>query len=55
MNESEIFVRAMRERQKPVRYERFTWAGHGFNAPDHRRRAWRAVAEHFTTHLGKGS
>ena len=34
MNESELFVRAMRERGKPVRYERIAWAGHGFNAPE---------------------
>jgi dipeptidyl aminopeptidase/acylaminoacyl peptidase len=52
MNESEIFVRAMQERGKPVRYERLTWAGHGFNAPEHRSRVYRAVAEHFHTHLG---
>jgi dipeptidyl aminopeptidase/acylaminoacyl peptidase len=55
MNESELFVRAMRERQKPVRYERFTWAGHGFNDPGHRRRVYSAVVEHFTTHLGSGA
>jgi dipeptidyl aminopeptidase/acylaminoacyl peptidase len=55
MNESELFVRAMEERQKPVRYERFTWAGHGFNAPEHRRRVYSAVVDHFTTHLGRRS
>ena len=51
MNESELFVAAMRERDKPVRYERIGWAGHGFNAPEHRRLVWRAVAEHFAAHL----
>jgi dipeptidyl aminopeptidase/acylaminoacyl peptidase len=55
MNESELFVRAMQEHQKPVRYERFTWAGHGFNAPEHRRRVYSAVVDHFTTHLGRRS
>ncbi len=51
MNESEIFVAAMEERQKKVRYERFTYAGHGFIRPDHRRRVYAAVAEHFGEHL----
>jgi dipeptidyl aminopeptidase/acylaminoacyl peptidase len=51
MNESEIFVEAMELRQKRVRYERFTYAGHGFIRPEHRRRVYAAVAEHFTTHL----
>jgi dipeptidyl aminopeptidase/acylaminoacyl peptidase len=51
MNESEIFVRAMEERQKSVRYERFEWAGHGFNKPEHRTRVYGAVATHFATHL----
>ncbi len=37
--------------QKKVRYERFDYAGHGFIRPDHRRRVWTAVAEHFATHL----
>lgn len=51
MNESDTFVAAMEERQKRVRYERFTYAGHGFIRPDHKRRVYAAVAEHFTAHL----
>jgi dipeptidyl aminopeptidase/acylaminoacyl peptidase len=52
MNESELMVAAMESRQMKVRYERFTYAGHGFIRPDHRRRVYAAVAEHFVTHLG---
>jgi dipeptidyl aminopeptidase/acylaminoacyl peptidase len=51
ITESEQFVAAMEQHQKMVRYERFDHAGHGFIRPDHRRRAWTAVAEHFATHL----
>jgi dipeptidyl aminopeptidase/acylaminoacyl peptidase len=51
MTESDQFVAAMELHQKPVRYERFDYAGHGFIRPDHRRRVWTAVAEHFATHL----
>ncbi len=51
MFESDQFVEAMELRQKPVRYERLTYAGHGFIRPDHRRRVYAAVAEHFTIHL----
>ena len=51
MHESEQFVSAMEERQMIVRYERFSYAGHGFIRPDHRRRAYAAVAEHFANHL----
>ena len=51
MNESEQFVTAMEQHQKRVRYERFTYAGHGFIRPDHRRRIFTAVAEHFQQHL----
>ena len=51
MNESEQFVTAMEQHQKRVRYERFTYAGHGFIRPDHRRRIFSAVAEHFQQHL----
>ena len=51
MYESDSFVEAMEIRQKPVRYERFTYAGHGFIRPDHRRRVYAAVADHFLTHL----
>jgi dipeptidyl aminopeptidase/acylaminoacyl peptidase len=49
--ESDQFVAAMEQHQKNVRYERFDYAGHGFIRPDHRHRAWTAVAEHFATHL----
>lgn len=51
MSQSEQFVQAMAEHQKPVRYERFTYAGHGFIRPDHRRRIYAAIAEHFAAHL----
>ena len=51
MHESDQFVAAMEQHQKPVRYERFTYAGHGFIRPDHRVRVYAAVAEHFNTHL----
>jgi dipeptidyl aminopeptidase/acylaminoacyl peptidase len=51
MNESDIFVEAMELRQKKVRYERFSYAGHGFIRPDHRTRVYAAVAEHFSQYL----
>jgi dipeptidyl aminopeptidase/acylaminoacyl peptidase len=51
MHESEQFVAAMEERQKQVRYERFTYAGHGFIRPDHRKRVYEAVAAHFGSYL----
>jgi dienelactone hydrolase/Tol biopolymer transport system component len=51
MNESDIFVEAMELRQKKVRYERFTYAGHGFIRPEHRTRVYAAVAQHFSEHL----
>ena len=51
MNESEHFVAAMDRHQKRVRYERFTYAGHGFIRPEHQRRVYAAVAEHFRQHL----
>jgi len=51
MYESDSFTAAMEERQKKVRYERFTYAGHGFIRPDHRRRVYASVVDHFTTHL----
>ncbi len=50
-HESDQFVAAMQERQLKVRYEEFDYAGHGFIRPDHRKRIFMAVAEHFTTHL----
>jgi dipeptidyl aminopeptidase/acylaminoacyl peptidase len=51
MGESDQFVTAMEQHQKKVRYERFEYAGHGFIRPDHRRRVYAAVAEHFDAHL----
>ncbi len=51
MNESEQFAEAMALHQKRVRYERFDYAGHGFIRPDHQRRVYAAVAEHFAEHL----
>jgi dipeptidyl aminopeptidase/acylaminoacyl peptidase len=51
IGESEQFVAALRERQKPVTYLTFDYAGHGFIRCDDRRRIYTAVAEFFTTHL----
>jgi dipeptidyl aminopeptidase/acylaminoacyl peptidase len=51
IGESEQYVAALRERQKPVSYHVFDYAGHGFVRPDDRRRIYRAVAEFFATHL----
>jgi dipeptidyl aminopeptidase/acylaminoacyl peptidase len=51
MHESEQFSEALALRQKKVAYERFTYAGHGFIRPDHRRRAYASVAAHFREHL----
>lgn len=51
MHESEQFSEALALRQKKVVYERFTYAGHGFIRPDHRRRVYASVAAHFLEHL----
>ncbi len=51
MNESEQFAAAMERHGKRVRYERFTYAGHGFIRPEHQQQAYAAVAEHFRQHL----
>ena len=51
MTESDAFVDAMERHGKRVRYERFTYAGHGFIRPDHQRRIFASVAEHFRSHL----
>jgi dipeptidyl aminopeptidase/acylaminoacyl peptidase len=51
MHESEQFSEALALRQKKMVYERFTYAGHGFIRPDHRRRVYAAVAAHFREHL----
>jgi dipeptidyl aminopeptidase/acylaminoacyl peptidase len=49
--ESEQFAAALAERQKPVTFLSFDYAGHGFIRPDDRARIYRAVADFFTTHL----
>jgi dipeptidyl aminopeptidase/acylaminoacyl peptidase len=51
IGESEQFVRALRERQKPVEYLVFDYAGHGFVRPADRQCAYTAVAAFFTKHL----
>ncbi len=51
ISESEQFVTALQERQKPVTYLTFDYAGHGFIRPDDRRRIYSKVAEFFATHL----
>jgi len=51
IGESEQFVTALQERQKPVTYLTFDYAGHGFIRPDDRRRIYTAIAEFFTKHL----
>ena len=51
MHESDQIVSALELRQKKVRYERFTYAGHGFIRPEHRTRVYAAVAEHFVEYL----
>jgi dipeptidyl aminopeptidase/acylaminoacyl peptidase len=51
IGESEQVVAALRERQKPVTYLTFDYAGHGFIRPDDRRRMFTAVADFFRTHL----
>jgi dipeptidyl aminopeptidase/acylaminoacyl peptidase len=51
IGESEQFVTSLQERQKPVTYLTFDYAGHGFIRPDDRRRIYAAVAEFFTMHL----
>ncbi|MDA8050580.1 MAG: S9 family peptidase [Rhodospirillales bacterium] len=51
IGESERFVAEMHAHGLPVRYERFEYAGHGFIRPEHRRRIFEVVAEHFDRHL----
>jgi dipeptidyl aminopeptidase/acylaminoacyl peptidase len=51
IGESEQFVAALQERQKPVTYLTFDYAGHGFIRPDDRRRIYQAIADFFTAHL----
>ncbi|HEX5326369.1 MAG TPA: S9 family peptidase [Acetobacteraceae bacterium] len=47
IDESEQFVAALRERQKPLEYLVFDYAGHGFIRPDDKERAYAAVAAFF--------
>ena len=49
--ESEQFAAALAERQKPVTFLSFDYAGHGFIRPADRARIYTAVAAFFTTHL----
>jgi dipeptidyl aminopeptidase/acylaminoacyl peptidase len=49
--ESEQFAAALAERQKPVTFLSFDYAGHGFIRPADRTRIYTAVAIFFTTHL----
>jgi dipeptidyl aminopeptidase/acylaminoacyl peptidase len=49
--ESEQFAAALAERQKPVTFLSFDYAGHGFIRPADRARIYAAVADFFTTHL----
>jgi len=49
--ESEQFAAALAERQKPVQFLTFDYAGHGFIRPPDRVRIYGAVAEFFATHL----
>ena len=50
-SESELFAAALSERQKPVTFLSFDYAGHGFIRPADRARIYRAVEDFFTTHL----
>jgi len=51
IGESEQLEQALRERQKPVTYLAFDYAGHGFVRPDDKRRIFAAVAEFLTRHV----
>ena len=51
IGESEQFVSALQERQMPVEYLVFDYAGHGFVRPADRQRAYAAVAAFFRKHL----
>ena len=50
-SESEQVVAALRARGKPVQFEAFDYAGHGFVRPDDRRRVYAAVAAHLEQYL----
>jgi len=51
IGESEQIVAALRARGKPVQYEVFNYAGHGFIRPDDRVRVFAAVAAHLARYL----
>jgi dipeptidyl aminopeptidase/acylaminoacyl peptidase len=51
IGESEQVVAALRDRQQPVTYLTFEYAGHGFIRPGDRRRVFTAVADFFHAHL----
>ena len=51
IGESEQVVAALRDRQQPVTYLSFDYAGHGFIQPGDRRRIFTAVADFFRAHL----
>ncbi len=51
IGESEQIVAALRERQRPVSFEVFDYAGHGFVRADDRARVYRAVAAFLSRHL----
>jgi len=51
ITESEQIVAALQARRKPVQYEVFDYAGHGFIRPDDRRRVYAAVAAHLARYL----
>lgn len=49
--ESVMLETALRERQRPVTFLSFDYAGHGFIRPDDKRRVYAAVAAFFSAHL----
>lgn len=49
--ESEQIVTALRERQQPVEFHSFDYAGHGFIRPDDKQRIYGAVAAFWQRHL----
>ncbi len=51
IGESEQIVAALRERQRPVSYEVFDYAGHGFVRSEDKARVYRTVAAFLSRHL----
>jgi dipeptidyl aminopeptidase/acylaminoacyl peptidase len=51
MGESEQLVKALQERQRPVTYLTFDYAGHGFIRPEDRRRIYAAVTDFLAAHV----